>query len=185
MKAFVLLTTVVMSLASAQETAHVNVPGAGPGYILGAGDQFSMEIADLEELNGKVHRIDNDGTVSLPLVGRMQAAGLTIPEFEKQLDDKLTSQLKDPHITITVTETLSQPVSVIGAVNTPGIHQIRGQQSLRGVISGWRSACRCGLPGSDHSPGELWRPSPSEFEARPCEPNGHRGSKLIGHYGSS
>jgi polysaccharide export outer membrane protein len=124
-----------MSVASAQESAHVTVPGAPPGYILGAGDQFSMEIADLEELNGKVHRIDNDGTVSLPLVGRIHVAGLTLPEFEKQLDAKLASQLKDPHITITVTETLSQPVSVMGAVNTPGIHQIRGQQSLVEVLS--------------------------------------------------
>jgi len=124
-----------MSLAFAQQPAHVSVPGAPPGYILGPGDQFSMEIADLEELNGKVHRIDNDGTVSLPLVGRMRVAGLTLPEFEKELDAKLTSQLKDPHITITVTETLSQPVSVMGAVNTPGIHQIRGQQSLVEVLS--------------------------------------------------
>ncbi len=145
-----------LSLASAQDSVHVTLdntapgsrtsgsqPTAGigpqaalaPGYVLGPGDQFSMEIADLEELNGKVHRIDHDGTVTLPLVGRIQAAGMTLTEFEKDLDKQLESLLKEPHITITVTETLSQPVSVIGAVNTPGTHQLRGQQNLMEVLS--------------------------------------------------
>jgi polysaccharide export outer membrane protein len=135
MKAYLLPIMIVLSVAAAQEPSHVNIPGAPAGYVLGPGDQFSMEIADLEELNGKIHRIDNDGTVSLPLVGRIQAAGLTLAEFEKTLDAKLVTQLKDPHITITVTETLSQPVSVMGSVNAPGIHQIRGQQSLAEVLS--------------------------------------------------
>jgi polysaccharide export outer membrane protein len=120
--------------AFGQQT-KVTVAGASSSYVLGAGDQFSMEIADLEELNGKVHRVDSDGTVTLPLVGRIQAAGLTLAEFEEEIDQKLGSQLKEPHITVTVTETLSQPVTVIGAVNKPGIHQIRGQQSLIDVLS--------------------------------------------------
>jgi polysaccharide export outer membrane protein len=145
MKAKLTLLAVALSLASAQEPVHVTLGNTNPaqrvssaygaGYILGPGDQFSMEIADLEELNGKIHRIDNDGTVTLPLVGRIQAAGLTLPDFEKDLDKRLGSLLKEPHITITVTETLSQPVSVLGAVNTPGVHQLRGQQSVMEVLS--------------------------------------------------
>jgi polysaccharide export outer membrane protein len=94
-----------------------------------------MEIADLEELNGKVHRVDNDGTVTLPLVGRIQAAGLTIQEFEASLNEKLLKELKEPHIAITVTESISQPVTVIGWVNTPGVQKMRGKQSLAEVLS--------------------------------------------------
>jgi polysaccharide export outer membrane protein len=124
-----------VSLAFAQDTAHVTVPGAAGSYILGPGDQFTMEIADLEELNGKVHRVDNDGTVTLPLVGRIQAAGLTIQEFEASLDEKLIKELKEPHIAITVTESISQPVTVIGWVNTPGVQKMRGRQSLAEVLS--------------------------------------------------
>lgn len=153
MKVLAVLLTAGVWVAVAQTPVHVTLPGnaAGnsasgqspsgsaqfspAGYVLGPGDQFVMEITDLEELNGKVHRIDNDGTVTLPLIGRIQAAGFTLPDFEKELDKKLASQLKDPHITITVTETLSQPVSVMGAVNTPGVHQLRGEQSLIEVLS--------------------------------------------------
>ncbi len=111
------------------------MPGTPPGYVLGPGDQFLLEIADLEELNGKTHRIDGDGTVNLPLIGRVRAAGLTLPQFEADLDQKLLSQLREPHITVTVTEILSQPVTVLGEVNTPGTHQIRGPQSLTEVLS--------------------------------------------------
>lgn len=135
MKVLIAIFAGVVSLSYAQETAKVTVPGASSAYVLGPGDQFSMEIADLEELNGKVHRVDNDGTVTLPLIGRIQAAGLTLREFEEDLDRKLVTQLKEPHIAITVTESLSQPVTVIGAVNTPGIHRMRGRQSLVEVLS--------------------------------------------------
>lgn len=139
-----LLITVVVSLLagtaafsqdSQAQSVAVSMPGVPPGYVLGPGDQFVLEIADLEELNGKTHRIDNDGTVSLPLVGRVQAAGLTLAQFENELDKKLVGQLKEPHITVTVTEILSQPVTVLGEVNTPGVHQIRGPQSLEEVLS--------------------------------------------------
>jgi polysaccharide biosynthesis/export protein len=123
-------------VSSGQDTgARVSVTDAPPGYVLGPGDQFVLEVPDLEELNGKTHRIDSDGTVSLPLVGRVQAAGYTLPAFEKALDAKLLTQLKEPHITVTVTEILSQPVTVIGEVNNPGTHQIRGPQPLTEVLS--------------------------------------------------
>jgi len=121
--------------STAERGVSVTMPSAPPGYVLGPGDQFLLEIADLEELNGKTHRIDNDGTVTLPLVGRIRAAGLTLPQFESDLDKKLLNQLREPHITVTVTETLSQPVTVLGQVNTPGVHQIRGSHALAEVLS--------------------------------------------------
>ncbi|HEY3823319.1 MAG TPA: polysaccharide biosynthesis/export family protein [Bryobacteraceae bacterium] len=121
---------------AAQETAaKVTMPTAPAGYILGPGDQFSVEIPELEELNGKTHRIDNDGTVTLPLLGRVQAAGLTLPQFEAELDHLLLGQLREPYITVTVTELQSRPITVLGEVNTPGTHQIRGPQSLAEVLS--------------------------------------------------
>jgi len=135
MKLLTLCLVGFVSLAMAQSGSRVSVPGASPAYVLGPGDQFTMEIADLEELNGKTHRVDNDGTVTLPLVGRIQAAGLTLAEFEAELDEKLMSELKEPHIAITVTESLSQPVTVIGWVNTPGVQRMKGKQTLAEILS--------------------------------------------------
>jgi polysaccharide biosynthesis/export protein len=138
--AFLILTAGLCAFAQEQPVSSergisVTMPSAPPGYVLGPGDQFVLEISDLEELNGKTHRIDNDGTVTLPLVGRIKAAGLTLPQFESELDKRLLNQLREPHITVTVTETLSQPVTVLGQVNTPGVHQIHGSRSLAEVLS--------------------------------------------------
>ena len=135
MKMLTLCLLGFLSLATAQTGTRVNVPGASAAYVLGPGDQFTMEIADLEELNGKTHRVDNDGTVTLPLVGRIQAAGLTLSEFEADIDQRLLKELKEPHIAITVTESLSQPVTVIGWVNTPGVQRLKGRQNLAEILS--------------------------------------------------
>ena len=131
----VLLLLAACIAIPAYPQSKVNIQSVSESYILGPGDQFSLEIPDLDELNGKTHRIDGDGTVNLPLVGRIAAAGLTLSQFEAKLDEKLGDQLKEPHITVTVTETLSAPVTVLGSVNTPGVHQIKGNQSLAEVIS--------------------------------------------------
>lgn len=133
---FIVLLSLVALQASAQDRkVSVSMLATPPGYVLGPGDQFVLEVPDLEELNGKVHRIDTDGTVNLPLAGRVKAAGLTLSQFEDELDRKLKGQLLEPHITVTVTEILSQPVSVLGEVNSPGVHQIRGPQTLAEVLS--------------------------------------------------
>ncbi len=123
------------ALPSTQPAPHLSIVGASSEYILGPGDQFTTEIVELDELNGKTHRIDSDGTVNLPLVGRVTAAGLSLSKFEALLNQKLVSELKEPDITVIVTETLSHPVTVIGFVNTPGVHQMRVKQSLTEVLS--------------------------------------------------
>ena len=47
-------------------------------YVLGPGDQIALQLnPDGEEINGKLWRIDEMGTVSVPMIGTIQAAGLT------------------------------------------------------------------------------------------------------------
>jgi polysaccharide export outer membrane protein len=75
------------------------------------------------------------GSINVPLAGRLQAAGLTVEQLEVALTARLTEYFKTPVVTVSVFEFRSQPVSVIGAVNTPGVHQIRGRKTLFEVIS--------------------------------------------------
>lgn len=110
-------------------------------YILGPDDQIGIRVLDLEEFaegtSGKerVYRIDLRGQVNLPLVGRMKASGLTVEEFEAALTEKLKEYLKDPSVTVMVAEYKSQPISVLGQVQTPGVHQLQGRKNLLEVIS--------------------------------------------------
>src|SRR5579859_7089212 len=83
-----------------------------PGYVLGPNDQISVDVVELPEFNNKSYRVDNDGTISLPLIGRVHAAGLTLTEFEQTVHDLLQKQVRNPHLVANLVETRSQAVSV-------------------------------------------------------------------------
>ncbi|HLK51558.1 MAG TPA: polysaccharide biosynthesis/export family protein [Bryobacteraceae bacterium] len=106
-----------------------------PGYILGPNDQISVDVVELPEFNNKSYRVDNDGTISLPLIGRVHAAGLTLTEFEGTVHNLLQKQVRNPHLVANLIETRSQAVSVMGAVNTPGIQQLQGTRNLFDVLA--------------------------------------------------
>ena len=110
-------------------------------YILGPDDQIGIRVLDLEEFaegaSGKErsYRIDLRGQINLPLIGRMKVAGQTVEQVEATLADRLKEYLKNPSVTVMVAEYKSQPISVIGQVQTPGVHQLQGRKNLLEVIS--------------------------------------------------
>ena len=104
-------------------------------YLLGAQDQLAIRIVNLEETPTAPMRIDPAGNVDLPLIGPVHAAGLTISELRTQIKEKYRKYILDPVVNITVVEFHSQPVTVVGSVNSPGVHQIEGPKRLLEVIS--------------------------------------------------
>ena len=103
--------------------------------VLGPEDQISIRSIAAEELAEKVFEIDGNGELNLPLVGRLRAGGLTVPELEQELEARLKEFVIEPHVSITVTEYRSQPVSIIGAVQRPGVQQLRGKRTLIEMLS--------------------------------------------------
>jgi polysaccharide export outer membrane protein len=104
-------------------------------YILGPEDMVTIRVLNLEELGEEPYRVDLRGNVTVPRAGRVHAAGLTVEEFEAALADRFKDLLQEPVVTVTVKEFRSQRVSVLGAVTTPGVHQIQGRKTLFEVIS--------------------------------------------------
>lgn len=104
-------------------------------YTLGPGDQIAIHVMDLDDVSDKPVRVDPAGNVDLPLIGRVAVSGLTVEQFREALSKKLTKYIDSPQININVLEYHSQPVSILGAVNTPGIQQLQGPQRLLDVIS--------------------------------------------------
>ena len=104
-------------------------------YELGPDDQVSVSVPDLEESFTHPARIDLSGEIDLPLVGRLHAAGLTTQQLQSEINDRLRKYLKEPASVVMVTEFHSQPVSVLGEVMSPGIHQIQGRKTLYEVLS--------------------------------------------------
>lgn len=108
---------------------------AQQGYVLGPDDQIALQAPDIEEISAKPVRIDLSGNINLPLIGGVRAAGLTPVELQSRLRDRFKKYVKNPDITVSIAEFRSQPVSVLGAVQNPGVHQLQGDKNLFGVLS--------------------------------------------------
>jgi polysaccharide export outer membrane protein len=124
--------------SSAAKVAVANQAFAQAGaaaYVLGPQDALNIRVVDMEELGEEPYPIDLAGYITLPRIGRVAAAGLTVQELQALLTDKFKEYLQEPVVSLTVAEFHSQPVSILGAVETPGVHQIRGNKSLFEVIS--------------------------------------------------
>jgi polysaccharide export outer membrane protein len=104
-------------------------------YVLGVGDQISVWALSAEEISDKPIPIGPSGYVNFPLVGRVRVTGLTVENLEAELNTKLSVYIKDPQVTVTVTQYSSKPVSLIGAVKSPGVHQIQRPLTLVETLS--------------------------------------------------
>ena len=108
---------------------------AGQDYRIGKDDLIEVSVFEAPELGG-ASRVTATGTVTLPLVGAVDAAGHTVREVEEAIEQALKEKyVNDPHVTVFLREYASQPVSMIGAVRSPGIYQIKGEKSLLDMLA--------------------------------------------------
>ena len=104
-------------------------------YVLGPDDEITIRAMDASEISDKPFTIDSSGTLNLPMLGRVQAGGLTVAQLEAALAARLKEFVWDARVAVTVSQYLSKPISVIGAVNTPGVQQLRTRKTLVEVLS--------------------------------------------------
>jgi polysaccharide biosynthesis/export protein len=103
--------------------------------VLGPDDQIKVWALGVDEITDKPLRLDPAGDVDLPLVGKVHAGGLTVDQLKEALTQRFSKDLLDPKVSVQIVEFGSQPVSVMGAVNKPGIHQLNGRKTLMEVLS--------------------------------------------------
>ncbi len=131
-----------ISAASAQiNRTQGQTPPPGPKesiqstYVLGPDDQITIQGVEAEEFANKPVRVDADGNVNLPMIGRVHVAGLSLSECETALNQKFATYVRNPQLSVSLTELRSQPVSVVGAVNNPGVVQVQGRKTLLELLS--------------------------------------------------
>ena len=105
------------------------------GDTLGPGDMLRVGIYDNPDLSQDV-TIGADGAFSYPLIGRVQAAGLSVRQLESLLTKRFADgYLVSPQVAVTVTQHKSQQVSVMGAVKAPGSYPLQRQTTLLEALS--------------------------------------------------
>ena len=105
-------------------------------YPIGPGDVLEISVPAMEEIKDRSVRVTADGTISLPFIGRVEAAGLTEAELGEQLRQRLKEYLRNPRVFIFVKEYNSRQVAVLGAVTRPGLYNLTsGSENILDMIS--------------------------------------------------
>lgn len=116
---------VLLTLVAPQARAQ----GDGGAYRIGPKDLVDIKVFEEPQLNGE-RRVDEDGNVTLPLIGDVQAAGLTEAEFAARLTEVLSKYMQRASVEIHVREFRARPISLIGAVKMPGPLPYSGRWTL-------------------------------------------------------
>jgi polysaccharide biosynthesis/export protein len=105
-------------------------------YRLGAGDLLKIAVFDHDEL-GVDARISQSGNITFPLVGQVRVAGLSTREAELLLATRLTEGgfLKQPQVSVLVSEYQSQKVSVMGQVARPGQYPLDASKKVLDALA--------------------------------------------------
>lgn len=108
---------------------------AGGGYPIGARDLLEIRVFEVPELNVE-RRVTEAGTVSLPLIGEIEVAGLTPAAAAERLETMLEARyVQRASVEIQVREYRSRPINVIGAVRQPGPLEFPGRITLLEAVA--------------------------------------------------
>lgn len=115
--------------AEASETESAAAPAAEAGWSgpfrLGAGDVLNVFIWKHKELSTIV-TVRPDGKINYPLIGEIEAKGLTLGEIEERINKQLKNQIQDPQVTVILEATHSFRIFVLGEVMQPGVFDLKG-----------------------------------------------------------
>lgn len=112
-----------------------NEPVSAPDYILGQGDRLSIRVFGADDWPDRPIDVSAEGDIVAPLLGRVTVQGMSVRDLEASLTKQYAKFFKNPEVSVTVTDFRSQPVTVVGSVNTPGVVQLRRPTRLMEVIS--------------------------------------------------
>src|SRR5712671_2796688 len=95
-------------------------PSTANIYKIGLNDEIKITVFDEPDLS-TMYRVDADGSISFPLIGRVTAAGTTLSELQRRITTMLAAgYIKNPQVRVEINQYKSQFVYVIGEVRAPG-----------------------------------------------------------------
>ena len=117
------------------EPTRVDFFGRRRTYLIGPFDKLKIDVFGIEDLSKEV-QIDTSGRLSFPLIGVVEAAGLTPGELSTELERRLQGRyVRDPQVTVNLEETVSQVITVDGQVLKPGLYPVIGRMTLMRAVA--------------------------------------------------
>ncbi|MEO9470548.1 polysaccharide biosynthesis/export family protein [Parasphingorhabdus sp.] len=125
----------VISSEQLPAPSRADLLAANRSYLIGPFDKLRIDVFGIEQLQKEV-QIDASGRLSFPLIGVVEAAGLTPGELAGVLEQRLQGQyVKNPQVTVNLEETVSQVITVDGQVDRPGLYPVIGRMTLMRAVA--------------------------------------------------
>jgi protein involved in polysaccharide export with SLBB domain len=106
---------------SSQPISGVSAPA---GYILSPNDQIAVEVFGEDDLRTNA-RLNGEGNLSLPLLGSVHLAGLTLTQAASRLTEMYGKDyLVNPRVNVTLVGYAARRFTVLGQVNRPGSYEM-------------------------------------------------------------
>ena len=109
------------------------LPVLAQGYTVGPGDTLSIEVVGQSDLSGN-RDIRSDGTIELDLVGLVTVEGMTLPQVDQLITERLAKYLRKPEVSVSVARYGSQVVYVLGAVKSPGRYTLKEKRRVLDLL---------------------------------------------------
>jgi len=95
---------------------------AEPSYQIGPGDVLQISVWKEEGMDQQV-LVKPDGGITFPLAGDVVASGLTTQQLSSLITKRLEKYIPSPVVTVSVLQTVSNKIYVVGKVARPGEYQ--------------------------------------------------------------
>ena len=108
---------------------------AADDYIVGQEDVLKVTVYNHPDLTA-TERVSGEGFITLPLIGEMPVAGLTVDQVAKKIAARLSDgYIIDPNVSVFVTEFKSKKTIIMGQVSKPGIYMLSGGTTFLELVS--------------------------------------------------
>ncbi|MGA2344676.1 MAG: polysaccharide biosynthesis/export family protein [Candidatus Sulfotelmatobacter sp.] len=121
-------TTPARDAAASGEKPHDDT------FVIGNDDVLAINVWKEPDISRSIP-VRSDGKISLPLVGEVQAAGLTPLKLEKDIAEKLKSYISEPEVSVMVQQVNSQKFNILGQVTKPGTYVIANSPTVLDAIA--------------------------------------------------
>ncbi len=106
----------------------------GDRYEIGIGDVISVNVWKDAELSRSMP-VRPDGQISLPVIGEVQAAGLTTVQLQAQIVSRLDTYIRNPQVNVIIQEIKSRTFNVMGKVAKPGSFELSKPTTVLDAIA--------------------------------------------------
>lgn len=138
-----LAVTISMSMAACslfdstpvrEKVVRHPAPQSADPYQIGSDDELEIVVWNEPQLSGKVI-VASDGTIAMPLIGRIPAAGQTPDALKADLKKRYARYVHTANVTVRVSDPASHVFYVIGEVNKPGAYRLHSGEVLSQALA--------------------------------------------------